>query len=60
MALAISARLSVAHWDTVLPDPHGMAYLHGGLLLTGYRTYGTGRTNVGTLGTFGTAITTFV
>jgi len=60
MALAIATRLTVAHGDAVLPDPHGMAYLHGGLLLACNGTYGTRRADVGAPDTFGAAISTLV
>jgi hypothetical protein len=60
MTLAIATRLAVAHRNTVLPDPYCMAYLHGGFFLACNGTYGTCRTNVGTLGTFGTTISAFV
>ena len=60
MTLAIATCLTVAHRNTVFPDPYSMTYLHGGFFLACNRTYGTCRTNVGTLGTFGTTISAFV
>ena len=60
MTLTITARTAIAHWNTILPDPHGMTNLYGGLLLASNRTYGTSRAHIRTLRTLGTAISTFV
>ena len=60
MAGAVTALHAVGQWHTVLLQPYGVTYLCGRLVGDGYRTYGSCRTYLAALRTFGATIATFV
>ncbi len=60
MTGTVSTTYPVRIHNTILSHPHSMTYLNSRLLSQICQTDGTGRTHLGTLHTFGTAISTLV